>query len=287
MATIRNPIEWVYDVLRDAAVHTTAIVRAVAIGESDAPVELPKINRIGTPEIKDALYKGLGDFQASRTDVLVLSVVYPVVGLMLWWLASNYNMLPLLVPLLGGFALLGPVAAVGMYEISRQRETGREVNWASAFDVVKSPSFGSIIVLGLALIVVFLFWLGTARYIYTAFLGTVPPRSASAMLDQVLFTSAGRAMALVGAAVGSLFAALVLTCSAISFPMLVDRNVGPVTAMVTSVRAIIANPVPMATWGLIVSGGLFLGAIPFLLGLIVVVPIFGHATWHLYRKLVV
>ena len=287
MATIRNPIEWSYHLLRDAANHTMSIARTLAVGESDAPILLPQINRISIADVRDVLDKGLGDFEAARTDVLVLSVVYPVVGLMLWWLASNYEMLPLIFPLLCGFALLGPVAAVGLYEISRQRENGRAVNWATAFDVVKSPSFGSIIVLGLALLVVFLFWLGTARYIYTAFLGTVPPQSAWAMLQEVLFTSAGRSMAIVGVVVGFLFAALVLTCSAISFPMLVDRNVGPVTAMLTSVRAIVANPVPMAVWGLIVGGGLLLGSIPFLLGLIVIVPIFGHATWHLYRKLVV
>ena len=283
MAVIRNPVEWGLDTLKSAARHSAGMAQAFADGETQS---LPTINRIGIADIGDALHKGIDDFRACRTDVLVLMAIYPLAGFVLWWTVANYHMLPLLFPIASGFALVGPVAAVGLYEMSRQRESGKTVNWASAFDVVRSPAFGSIIVLGLGLIAIFLVWLGAAQVIYTAFLGPQPPDSFAAFFTQVLTTPAGWAMALMGIAAGFLFAVLVLTISAVSFPMLLDRHVGVSAAVVTSVRSVLANPVPMALWGLIVAGGLVAASIPLFLGLIVVVPVLGHATWHLYRKLV-
>lgn len=287
MATIRNPVEWSFDLLRQATRHSAAIAQSLAGSEAENLSNLPAVNRIKVADLGDALAKGLDDFRACRSDVLALSVIYPVAGLALWWLATNYNMVPLLFPIAAGFTLLGPLAAVGLYEMSRQRERGKDVNWADAFDVVRSPAFGSVIVLGLAMVAIFLLWLAAAQAIYMAFLGPLPPASAMAFLTQVATTSAGWTMAIVGIGVGFLFAVLVLAISAVSFPMLLDRNTGLPVAVVTSVRAVLANPGPMAGWGLIVAGALLAGSIPVFLGLIVVVPVLGHATWHLYRKLVV
>ena len=283
MAAIRNPVEWGVDALKSAAQHSANMAQSFAGGETN---NLPAVNLIGTADIADALRKGIDDFRACRTDVLVLTAVYPLAGLVLWWMVANYHMLPLLFPIASGFALVGPVAAVGLYEMSRQRESGKTVSWVDAFDVVRSPAFGSIIVLGLCLVAIFLTWLAAAQVIYTAFLGPEPPASSAAFLEQVLTTHAGWAMALAGIAVGLLFAVLVLVISAVSFPMLLDRNIGVSAAVVTSVRTVLVNPVPMALWGLIVAGGLLAASIPLFLGLIVVVPVLGHATWHLYRKLV-
>lgn len=286
METIRNPIEWSYDQLRLASHHSASVVRSVLGEEQENISRLPAVNQIQLSDIQDALAKGFEDFKACRTDVLALSVIYPVAGLALWWVATNYHLLPLLFPLVAGFALLGPVAAVGLYEMSRQRERGNTVNWAAAFDVVRSPAFGSIIVLGFALLGVFLVWLVAAQAIYVTFLGSDAPASAATFFAAIFTTGAGWAMAIVGIGVGFLFASLVLAISAVSFPMLLDRNVGLSAAVVTSVRTVTTNPIPMAVWGLIVAGGLLAGSIPFFLGLIVVVPVLGHATWHLYRKLV-
>ena len=283
MTAIRNPIEWILDFLRQATHHTASITQSLAGSEAEA--RLPAINRISGADLRDAIAKGIDDFKASRTDVLVLSVIYPIAGLTLWWMVSNYEMLPLLFPLVSGFALIGPVAAVGLYEMSRQRELGKNPSWADAFDVVRSPAFGSIAVLGLALLAIFLLWLAAAQNIYTAFLGQ-PPTSAAAFLRDVFTTRAGWAMALMGIAVGFVFAVLVLSVSVVSFPILLDRNVGLSAAVITSVRTVLANPIPMACWGLIVAGSLLLASIPLFLGHIVAVPVLGHATWHLYRKLV-
>lgn len=283
MTAIRNPIEWILDFLRQATHHTASITQSLAGSEAEA--RLPAINRISVADLRDAIAKGIDDFKACRTDVLVLSVIYPIAGLTLWWMVSNYEMLPLLFPLVSGFALIGPVAAVGLYEMSRQRELGKNPSWADAFDVVRSPAFGSIAVLGLALLAIFLLWLAAAQNIYTAFLGQ-PPTSAAAFLRDVFTTRAGWAMALMGIAVGFVFAVLVLSVSVVSFPILLDRNVGLSAAVITSVRTVLANPIPMACWGLIVAGSLLLASIPLFLGHIVAVPVLGHATWHLYRKLV-
>jgi len=286
MATIRNPIEWSADHLRSATQHTASIARSLAGGEKENLSNLPAVNKIQLNDIRDAIVKGFDDFTACRTDVLALSAIYPVAGLILWWIASNNKMLPLLFPLASGFALLGPVAAVGFYEMSRQRERGKNVSWADAFDVVRSPAFGSMFVLGLILLAIFLVWLVAAQAIYMTFLGPEPPSSAVTFLTQVFTTSAGWTMAIVGVCVGFLFAALVLSISAVSFPMLLDRNAGLGASVVTSLRTVFANPIPMAAWGLIVAGGLLAASIPLLVGLVVVVPVLGHATWHLYRKLV-
>ena len=237
-------------------------------------------------DLGEVLSKGLDDFAAYRTDVVFLCVIYPIVGLVLARLAFGYDLLPLLFPLASGFALVGPFAGVGLYEMSRRREAGMAVGWADGLAVVRSPSFGAMVVLGLVLMAIFLLWLAAAEGIYLMTLGPEPPASLAAFLHDVFTTDPGWTMIAVGFGVGFLFALLALVVSVVSFPLLVDREVGIDTAVLTSIRAVMANPVPMAGWGLIVAAGLVLGSIPFFLGLIIVMPVLGHATWHLYRKVV-
>lgn len=283
---IRNPAEWSVDQLGRA---NEALGRAGhslrrPVDSRGAP--LPAVRRIEPAELRDVLARGLADFAAYRSDVLFLCIVYPLAGLLLAWVAFGYDMLQLVFPLASGFALIGPIAAVGLYEMSRRREQGSEITWADAFGVVRAPAFGAILVLGLVLLAIFLLWLAVAQGIYMATLGPEPPASLGAFIGDVLTTGAGWAMIVFGVGIGFLFAALVLTISVVSFPLLLDREVGLYTAVATSVRAVMANPVTMAAWGLIVAGGLVLGSLPALLGLIFVMPVLGHATWHLYRKVV-
>jgi uncharacterized membrane protein len=170
--------------------------------------------------------------------------------------------------------------------MSRRREQGHAISWADAFGVVRAPAFGAILVLGLVLLAIFLLWLGVAHAIYLATLGPEPPASLGAFAHDVLTTAPGWAMIVFGVGIGFLFAVTVLTISVVSFPLLLDREVGLYAAVATSARAVAANPDTMALWGLIVAGGLVLGSLPLLLGLIFVMPVLGHATWHLYRKAV-
>jgi uncharacterized membrane protein len=283
---IRNPAEWSVDQLKTAnqAVGRAGHSLRRPVEARDAP--LPAVRRIELADLWDVLVRGLSDLGAYRADVVFLCIVYPVAGLVLVWLTFGYQMLPLVFPLASGFALIGPVAAVGLYEISRRREQGVDITWADAFGVVRAPAFGAIVVLGLVLLAIFLLWLAAAYAIYLVTLGPEPPASIGSFVQDVFTTSAGWALIVVGVGVGFLFALLVLTISVVSFPLLLDRDVGLYTAVATSVRAVVASPGPMAVWGLIVAGGLAIGSIPLLLGLILVMPVLGHATWHLYRKVV-
>jgi uncharacterized membrane protein len=286
MDTIRNPVEWTIDQLRHAAEAARSTRRSILGTEAGADTLLPAVRRIAVADLRDALASGLDDFRAFRTDVVFLCVVYPVIGILLSSFAFRQDLLPLLFPLVSGFALVGPVAAIGLYELSRRREQGIPATWADAFSRIGSPAFGAIVVLGLGLLVIFLLWLGAAQVIYMATLGPEPPASLGAFISDLLTTGAGWALIIIGMGIGFLFALLVLMISVVSFPMLLDRDVGVGVAVITSVRAVVDNPRPMATWGLIVAGGLMIGSLPLVLGLIFVMPVLGHATWHLYRKVV-
>jgi uncharacterized membrane protein len=284
---IRNPLEWGWDQVKLANHAVGEAGRSLRRRDAYRYAPQPAIRRIEPADLKQVLALGLRDFGTYRTDVLFLCVIYPIVGLVLSRLAFGYSMLPMLFPLASGFALVGPIAAVGLYEMSRRREQGIYISWADAFGVVRAPAFGAILVLGLVLLTIFLFWLLAAYAIYELTLGPEPPASLGAFVRDVFTTSAGWAMIVVGMGVGFLFALLVLAISVVSFPLLLDRDVGLYSAVKTSIDAVMENPVPMAMWGLIVAGGLVIGSIPAFLGLIIIMPVLGHATWHLYRKLVV
>jgi uncharacterized membrane protein len=283
---IRNPAEWGVDQLKGANQAVERAGHSLRRPADARGAPLPAVRRIGLADLRDALARGLGDLGAYRSDVIFLCIIYPLTGLVLAWLAFGYELLPLVFPLASGFALLGPVAAVGLYEISRRREQGDDITWADAFGVVRAPAFGAVVVLGLVLLAIFVLWLAAAYAIYLVTLGPEAPAGVGPFVRDVFTTGAGWAMIVLGVGVGFLFAVLVLTISVVSFPLLLDRDVGLLTAVATSVRAVMVNPGPMAAWGLIVAGGLVLGSIPALLGLIIVMPVLGHATWHLYRKVV-
>jgi uncharacterized membrane protein len=246
----------------------------------------PIIRKIGPADLLDALRKGYDDLAAMPSHAVFLCMIYPVVGLILWRIAIGYDVLPLLFPLAAGFALIGPFAALGLYELSRRREQGLDPFWSHAFDVFRSPSFGAIAALGLLLVVIFFVWLAVAQAIFVSAFGDLPAASIPDFFRRVFTTPSGWLLILVGNGVGFLFAVLVLTISVVSFPLLLDRDVGAAVAVLTSIRAVLANPATMALWGLIVAALLALGSLPFLIGLTVVMPLLGHATWHLYRKVV-
>lgn len=246
----------------------------------------PAVRKIGLSDLRDVLAKGIDDFMAVPSHVLFLCAFYPIVGLILFRVAFGYHLLPLVFPLLAGFALIGPVVAVGLYELSRRREQGQEVSVSQMLEVLHLPSIGAIVRLGLVLLAILVTWMLTARALYAQIFDGALPASVGDFVQQVTTTPAGRELIVTGNALGFLFALVALVISVVSFPMLVDRNVGVATAVRTSVRAVLENPIPMAAWGLTVAALLLLGALPFFFGLAIVFPVLGHATWHLYRKVV-
>jgi uncharacterized membrane protein len=246
----------------------------------------PQIRKIGFADLKHALARGLDDFLAMPSHAVFLCLIYPVVGFVIFRWVLGANVLPLLFPLAAGFALIGPLAALGLYEMSRRREQGLDVSWKHALDVFRSPSLGAILALGLLLVAIFLTWIAVAQAIYVATFGYTPAASMPDFARQVATTPEGWTLAIVGNGVGFLFAVVALTLTVVSFPLLLDRDVGAAVAILTSVRAVLANPVVMACWGFIVAVLLLIGSLPAFFGLAVVVPVLGHATWHLYRKVV-
>ena len=246
----------------------------------------PIIRKIGFANLKDAAAKGIDDFRAMPTHVIFLAIIYPVVGLLLFRMTFGHDVMPLLFPLAAGFALIGPFAAVGLYELSRQREKGVDVSWKHAFAVLRCRSRGAIADLGMVLMIVFLLWLTTAQWLCQSLFGYGSPDSIEQFLSDILTTSEGWTLIIAGNGIGFLFAVFVLTISVVSFPLLLDRDVSAMVAMHTSVRAVLRNPLMMAAWGLFVAVALVIGSLPFFVGLAVVMPVLAHATWHLYRKVV-
>jgi uncharacterized membrane protein len=247
---------------------------------------LPRILTITTADLLDALRLGWEDFKAQPSHLAFVALIYPICGVLLAHLTVSYNIFPLLFPLLGGFALLGPFAAIGLYEISRRRERGLDSGWEHAFALVRSPAIGQIVLLGAMLTGLFMAWLLCAWFIYRGLLGLPADVSTADFLRAVFTTFDGWIMIIVGNSVGLLFAILAFSISVVSFPLIIDRRVDVATAVRTSVAAVEKNPRVMMVWGLMVTGLLVLGCLPLLVGLVVVMPVLGHATWHLYRKVV-
>jgi uncharacterized membrane protein len=258
-------------------------VTSMAQSGPDA-AEAPVIRNIGLSELHRALQRGWEDFKAVPTHAIILCIIYPVLGLMLARAVLGYSVIPLLFPLAAGFALIGPFAAVGLYEMSRRRERGEQATAWDALEVVRSPSFGAMLGLGALLLALFVTWVATAQALYIAAFGYEGATGIYNFAERVLMTSQGWWLIVVGCGVGFLFALVALCISVVSFPLMLDRHASAGDAMVTSLRAVARNPVPMAAWGLIVAVLLAVGTLPFFLGLAVVIPLLGHATWHLYRE---
>ena len=246
----------------------------------------PEIRKIAVADLGVALRRGVQDFLAIPTQLVFLCILYPVIGMVAARAAIGTDLLPLLFPLVAGMALLGPVLAVGIYELSRRRELGLPVSWLNAFDVLRSPAMSSIALVGCLLLAVFVAWIGAARAIYGLTLGWAPPASFTEFARQLLQTRAGLYLTVIGNAVGAVFAVGVLTLTVVSVPMLLDRHVSALLAIQTSIRAVLANPAVMLVWGAMLAAMLALGCLPLFVGLAVVMPVLGHATWHLYRRVV-
>ena len=262
----------------------------------------PIVRKIGPSDLKQALAEGLDDFLAKPSHLVFLGLIYPLVGIGLVVGASPQ----LIFPLLSGFALIGPFAGIGFYEVSRARELGLDTSWTHAFAVVRSHAVFPILSLGMLLLVVFTCWIFSAQALYAALFGPAPPQSFTGFIGEILGTPQGWKLIGFGTAIGFVFAVVALSVSVVSFPMLLDRPIDageealdigiehPVVAptidvpiaIQTSVRAVLMNPFTMALWGLIVAGSLAVGFLLVFAGLAVVVPVLAHSTWHLYRKVV-
>src|SRR4051794_2832654 len=241
-------------------------VTPVAHPEQDSGAA-PIVRSIELSDLNDALRRGWDDFKAVPSHAIILCVIYPVLGLVLARTVLGYSVLPLLFPLAAGFALLGPFAALGLYELSRRREAGEPASAWDAAEVVRSPSFGAMLGLGTLLLALFVTWVATAQAIYVAPFGYAAAAGIPDFAERVLTTSHGWWLIVVGCAVGFLFAVGALGVRVVWLPGMRDRHAGAVDAMLTSRRVAGRNADPMVAWGWVVAVLWCSGALPPCLGL--------------------
>ena len=245
-----------------------------------------QVRKIGTEDLTASLRQGWDDFMAMRGDLIFLGLLYPLIGFAGAVFTLNGPLLPFFFPVVAGVGLLGPVAAVGFYELARRREAGLTSNWSHFLDVRKRPSADDMgIVVGL-LLLIFALWILAAGAIYVAIFGWTAPQSIPGFVETVFTTPKGWALIVIGGLVGIAFAWVVLALSVASLPMLIDCDVGAADAVSASWQAVNANKPEMLRWGLTVLALLVIGSIPLFLGLAVVLPWLGYSTWHLYTRLI-
>jgi uncharacterized membrane protein len=261
--------------------------KTVARGSASRKAAKITIRKITNEDLKVALRQGLDDFLTFRGDIVFAGLVYTLIGLAAVVMTTNQALMPYFFPVVAGVGLLGPVAAVGFYELARRREAGEtDIHWFNFLDVRKRPSVDDMGIVAGLLLAIFFAWLLAAGILYAALFGWTAPQSISDFLSMVFATPRGWALIAGGAVVGSLFGWAVLALSVVSMPMLVDRNITASDAVSTSWRAAHANKGEMIRWGLIVLGLLVLGSIPLFVGLAFVLPWLGYSTWHLYTRLI-
>ena len=246
----------------------------------------PAVRRITPADLSWALARGWDDFNAKRGEILMLALIYPVVGLLAFLTVGDADALALAFPLAAGLSLMGPAVAAGFYEIARRRERGETATWFHFFDPWRGRAAVPLAVMTVGLAAIFLLWVAAAALIYAALFYGQPRPGLAGFLQQVFTTPRGWALIAIGNVVGAVFAAVVLSVSAIAFPMLVDREVDPLTAVETSLRATAASPAVFLRWGATVGALLAVGSLPLFVGLAVVLPVLGYATWHLYTRAV-
>lgn len=251
------------------------------------PQESFTVRAITTDDLRIALRQGWEDFNEKRGDLIFAGIIYPVVGFIVAAFAMNRSLIPVIFPLMAGLTILGPAVASGFYELAKRREQGKDSSWWHFLDVFKSPQLPDILTLAGILGAVFGGWIVAALLIHTATMGPALPTSVGGFLRDVFTTPGGWAMIIAGNLAGLGFAMIALLVSAVSFPMLVDKPVSWADAMSVSMRAMAKNPGVMLRWGLTVAALLVIGSIPFFVGLAVVLPVLGYATWHLYTRVVV
>lgn len=264
---------------------TTAADTAPA--PAPAGVDLPEVRRIATSDLRWALAEGWKDFLAKRGDLLFAGALYPVICLVAAVVTFNDPLLPLFFPLVAGVSIAGPAVASGFYELARRREEGLDATWWHFLDPLKGRSRAPLAMLTIGLGGLFVGWLIAAYAIYGLTFGAHTAMHVSDLGGRLFSTRAGWAMIVLGNLAGGVFAVATLVFSVVSFPMVVDRPVDAGVAVRTSLKAVRANPWDMLGWGVRVALLLLLGLIPFAIGLAVVLPWLGYATWHLYTRLVV
>ena len=255
------------------------------VGAADtgkAPLEIRKID---IADLMDCIAMGVRDFKRAPQYGMFFGAIYAVGGLLGLWVAFELGYFYLAYPFIMGFALLAPFAAAGTYEISRRLEAGQPLSWSAVLGSVWGRAGKEFGWLALVSLFTFIIWLDLAVFLFLMFYGVHVP-TITGLFTNVFTTTYGLTFLAVGNGVGAIIALIVFSFTAVSPPLLVDRDLDFITAMTTSVRAVLANPVVMLAWAVVIAADLAVSFVTLFVALIVVFPVLGHTTWHLYRKLI-
>ena len=245
----------------------------------------PVVRRISASDIAEALGEGLRDFQAKPLYGLAFGTLYAAGGIIILLCLTAFGMVYLAYPLAAGFALIGPFVAIGLYEVSRRREAGEPISIPAVWSTVTSRS--EIGWMAFVTLFIFVIWMYQVRLLIALLIGlNASFSSLHEFITVVLTTNEGLVFLVVGNAVGAALSLVLFSLTVVSFPLLLEREVDFITAMITSVRAVVTSPLPMIGWAAVIVVLLMISALPYFLGLIVTLPVLGHATWHLYRRIV-
>lgn len=249
-----------------------------------APSAPPKIGHMAISDIPIVLRAGWRDFSRAPIHGLFFASFFVIGGLAIWFQLDRIERSYSIIPLAFGFPLLAPFLAMGLYDVSRRLEQGRDLPLSGVLRVVyrqkdrQCPSMAAVI------IVIFLFWVFIAHMIFALFLGFMPMTNISTDWAATILTTNGVSMLLFGTAVGAGVAYVLFSMTVMGLPMLLDREIDFITAIIYSFKTVASNFVPMMVWGLVIAVLTFLAMLPAFLGLFVMLPVLGHATWHLYRR---
>ena len=246
----------------------------------------PEVRAITVDDISAALTDGLRDFKAAPTFGLLVGLVYALGGNLLFWVAASFDLVFLAYPLAAGFALIAPFAAVGIYEVSRRIEKGESLSLVELVGAVPAHARRELSYMALVTLFGMIVWIYAAGFTYALFFG-IRPLPADDIVSMIVSTPRGVFFLVTGNLLGAVLATSIFSVSVVAYPMLLDRDVDFVTAMIASIRAVLANPLVMVGWGIFIATMLLIALIPMFLGLVVILPWLGHATWHLYRRAVV
>ncbi len=250
--------------------------------DTTATKSMPEIAELDFSDLKVALGKGLSDFRQAPIYGIVFGAIFAALGVVLYLQFVVWQSDISIVPLAAGFPLIGPFVAVGMYEVSRLIERGESVSWLSVMQAIYAERKRQIPSIAFVVLFIFLIWVYMAHLVFALSFGLKPLTNVMSSTD-ILMTKEGITMLLMGSVVGGFLSFVLFSITVIGIPLLVDREIDVVTAMITSFSLVLNNMVVMLSWGVIVGLLLLVAMIPMFLGLIVVLPVLGHATWHLYK----
>lgn len=253
---------------------------------AEAPAAFrPEVRTITMDDLRASLALGWADFRQAPAFGLFFSAVYVLGGIAMVYILMATGKSWATLPIIVGFPLIGPFAAVGLYEVSRRLQTGEALAWGEVLGVVIAEKNRQMPSIAAVILIFFLFWNFLAHMIFALFLGLAVMTNITSSFD-VFLTSNGLTMLLVGTAVGGILAFVLYAITVVSLPLLLDKEVDFVTAMITSFSAVTENMAVMLSWGALVGALLLLGMLPAFLGLFIVLPLLGHATWHLYQRVI-